>query len=78
MKWKLTNLTSFIVNGVTETIRTCSKAGGSFNACTIYNVTSATYCGVCDKDLCNGSNIVITSTWMPIILVILVSIMKMI
>ena len=75
---KSKNITLFTVNGVTETIRTCSKSGGSLNACTLYNVTSATYCAVCDKDLCNGSNMVITSSFMPIILAIFVTIMKMI
>lgn len=60
----------FSVNGVTETIRTCSKSGGAFNACTIYNVTSAKYCTVCETDLCNKSEKLITSTWMAVTIII--------
>lgn len=74
----ISNATLFTVNGVTETIRTCSKSGGTFNACTLYNVTSAKYCAVCDKDLCNGYGKLSTSYWMVVSLVIGVFIKKMI
>ena len=82
-KWSYkmkSNKILYTENGLTQMVRKCSiiDVKGTFDACYIYNIHGAKYCGLCDTDLCNGSQKLITSYWMVFTLVIGVFVKKMI